>query len=253
VAQDVADEPASELLKRIAKEKARLLSEGEIRRDKVPSSINADDEPFSLPHSWRWCRLRSLASALGDGLHGTPNYVTGTDCYFINGNNLENGLIVIKPTTKTVSAEEVRKHKKPLNQHSVLVSINGTLGKVAFYDGQDIVLGKSACYFNLTEFTSKWFAKLVLDSPYFTNYAVESATGATIMNLSLNAMNEFPFPLPPLAEQHRIVAKVDALMTLCDRLEASLTATTATRRRLLDALLAEALAPADDREMEAAE
>ena len=60
-------------------------------------------------------------------------------------------------------------------------------------------------------------------------------------------------PLPPLAEQHRIVAKVDALMALCDRLEASLTATAATRRRLLDALLAEALAPAEDRELEAAE
>jgi type I restriction enzyme S subunit len=62
-----------------------------------------------------------------------------------------------------------------------------------------------------------------------------------------------PFPLPPLAEQHRIVAKVDELMGLCDRLEASLTAATATRRRLLDTLLAEALAPAADREMEAAE
>jgi type I restriction enzyme S subunit len=62
-----------------------------------------------------------------------------------------------------------------------------------------------------------------------------------------------PFPLPPLAEQHRIVAKVDALMALCDRLEASVAATAATRRRLLDALLAEALAPADDREREAAE
>ena len=60
-------------------------------------------------------------------------------------------------------------------------------------------------------------------------------------------------PVPPLAEQHLIVAKVDALIALCDRLEASLAATAATRRRLLDALLAEALAPADDRELEAAE
>jgi type I restriction enzyme S subunit len=62
-----------------------------------------------------------------------------------------------------------------------------------------------------------------------------------------------PIPLPPFAEQHRIVAKVDALMALCDRLEASFAAATATRRRLLDALLAEALAPADVRELEAAE
>jgi type I restriction enzyme S subunit len=64
---------------------------------------------------------------------------------------------------------------------------------------------------------------------------------------------ENEFPLPPLAEQHRIVAKVNELMALCDRLEASLTYASATRRRLLDALLAEALAPVDTREMEAAE
>ena len=62
-----------------------------------------------------------------------------------------------------------------------------------------------------------------------------------------------PFPLPPLAEQRRIVAKVDALIALCDRLEASLDSATATRRRLLDALLAEALAPAERQEREAAE
>lgn len=60
-----------------------------------------------------------------------------------------------------------------------------------------------------------------------------------------------PFPLPPLAEQHRIVAKVDELMALCNQLEASLTDTDSTRRRLLDALLAEALEPAEVREVEA--
>jgi type I restriction enzyme S subunit len=64
--------------------------------------------------------------------------------------------------------------------------------------------------------------------------------------------SDFLIPIPPLAEQRRIVTKVDALMALCARLEASLTANAATRRRLLDALLAEALAPAD-RELEAAE
>jgi len=78
-------------------------------------------------------------------------------------------------------------------------------------------------------------------------------TSAGLFSLSVGKIRKIPLPLPPVAEQHRIVAKVDALMALCDRLEASLTATAETRRRLLDTLLAEALAPADDRELEAAE
>ena len=80
---------------------------------------------------------------------------------------------------------------------------------------------------------------------------IRSAVG--LKNVNLTEFGALTFPLPPFAEQHRIVAKVNALMALCDRLEASLAATASTRRRLLEALLAEALAPAEDRKMEAAE
>ena len=126
-----------------------------------------------------------------------------------------------------------------------MISINGTLGKVAFYNNENIILGKSACYFNLTEFTDKKYIKVVLESPYFINYALREATGTTILNLSLKAMNECPIPLPPLAEQSRIAAKVGELLALCDRLEASLVAADDIRLRLLNALLAEALAPTE--------
>jgi type I restriction enzyme S subunit len=78
-------------------------------------------------------------------------------------------------------------------------------------------------------------------------------TSAGLFSLSVGKIRKISFFVPPLAEQARIVAKVDELIALCDRLEASLTATAATRRRLLDALLAEALAPEDQRELEAAE
>src|SRR5262249_21657541 len=151
----------------------RMLETGQIKRDQSPPPLGPNEEPWELPRSWNWCRLRAMTSALGDGLHGTPNYSDGTDCYFINGNNLEDGKIVIKPGTKTVSIEEMQKHKKPLTSDSVLVSINGTLGKVAFYNGEKIILGKSACYFNLTKFTDKKFVKVVLDSPYFSDYAMQ--------------------------------------------------------------------------------
>jgi type I restriction enzyme S subunit len=77
--------------------------------------------------------------------------------------------------------------------------------------------------------------------------------GTAIPNLSAQQINETVIPIPPLAEQHRIVAKVDELMALCDRLEASLTTSNQTRTRLLEATLAEALSPVDARELEAAE
>ena len=219
VPQDPNDEPASELLKRIAKEKERLVSEGKIKRQKDFLEIGENDKPFESPKNWEWCRLQSLVYLLGDGLHGTPNYTPDTNYYFVNGNNLRNGKIVIDSGTKTVSREEMLKHRKELTLNSVLVSINGTLGNIAFYNGEEIMLGKSACYFNLSPKISKHFVRKLIESKYFMEYATTNATGTTIKNLGLKAMNELPICLPPLAEQNRIVAKVDELFALCDRLK----------------------------------
>jgi hypothetical protein len=98
-------------------------------------------------------------------------------------------------------------------------------------------------------FVDQDYILLFLESPHFIETGIPKMTGtAGQKRVPTEYFAHSPFPLPPLAEQHRIVAKVDALMALCDRLEASLTASTATRRRLADALLAEALAPAEDRD-----
>ena len=238
--QDPNDEPASELLKRIKAEKEKLIAEGKIKKQKPLSEITEDKKPFELPEGMEWARLQTLVFLLGDGLHGTPNYTPGTSYYFINGNNLNNGKIEIKPSTKTVSFEEMLKLKKELSSNAVLVSINGTLGNVAFYNGEEIILGKSACYFNLSEEVSKHFIKILLESPYFMSYALRTATGSTIKNLSLKAMNDFPVPLPPIAEQHRIVSKVDQLMHLCDELETQLNQSKKDSEMLMQAVLQEA-------------
>jgi type I restriction enzyme S subunit len=219
VAQNPADEPASELLKKIAKEKAKLVKEGKIKKQAPLPDITEDEKPFELPDGWDWVRLQTIVFLLGDGLHGTPEYTPDTKYYFVNGNNLKNGKIEIKPDTKTVSKDEMLKYKKVLTSNSILVSINGTLGSVAFYNGEEIMLGKSACYFNLSENIFKYYIKLLLESPYFMEYAFENATGSTIKNLGLKAMNELPILLPPLAEQHRVVSKVDELFGLCDGLK----------------------------------
>jgi type I restriction enzyme S subunit len=96
------------------------------------------------------------------------------------------------------------------------------------------------------------FLMALLASPLIYDQATNSTTGTAQPTIALRPLRSFLAPLPPLAEQHRIVAKVDALMALCDRLEASLAAAAATRRRLLDALLAKALTAAEVRKLEAA-
>ncbi len=242
VQQDPNDEPASALLKRIQAEKAKLISEGKIKKDKPLAAIADDEKPFELPQGWEWVRLKDIVYLLGDGLHGTPTYTPNTDCYFVNGNNLDNGQIIIKPETKTVSLDELKKHRKNLNERTVLVSINGTIGNVAFYNNENIILGKSACYFNLANFIYKYFVKLLIESPYFIGYAFNSVSGTTIMNLSLFSMNNFPLSIPPLAEQHRIVAKVDELMALCDKLKSRLNDASRLQQKIADVLVEQAVA-----------
>lgn len=169
--------------------------------------VNCIDEevPFEIPATWNWARLSNITSILGDGIHGTPEYdATGT-VYFINGNNLSNGSIEIKADTKKVSEQEAEKHKRLLNSTTVLVSINGTLGNVAFYNGENVILGKSACYFNLMGNIDKQYIKHILETEYFTEYAKNVATGSTIKNVPLAGMRNFLIPVPPITEQHRII------------------------------------------------
>lgn len=210
---------AEDLYQQIQEEKQNLIKEGKLKKEKPLAPIEDDEIPFEITEHWKWARLSSLVSVLGDGLHGTPSYDVNGTVYFINGNNLKNGKIVINDLTKKVSKEEAKKYYKDLNQSSLLVSINGTLGNVAFYDNEPVILGKSACYFNLIGHLDKYFFKVLIDSDYFQSYLTNFATGTTIKNVPLSAMRSVLIPLPPLAEQKRIVAKVEELLALCDKLK----------------------------------
>ncbi len=98
----------------------------------------------------------------------------------------------------------------------MFVSINGTIGSYAFYNNEKIILGKSACYFNLMKKELQIYMKFLIQSKYFIDYALLNATGSTIKNVSLKTMNNLLIPLPPLSEQQRIVAKIEELMPLVE-------------------------------------
>ncbi len=241
VPQDPNDESASVLLEKIAAEKEQLIKDKKMKKQKPLPPIEDEEKEYALPVGWEWIRLQELVTLLGDGLHGTPNYDDTGSYYFINGNNLDDGVINIKPETKKVSAEEYLKYKKNLNGRTVLVSINGTLGNVAFFNNEPVMLGKSACYFNLSLDLNKLFFKRLIEAPYFLNYAFSSATGSTIKNLGLKTMNALPIALPPLEEQTRIVAKIDELMALCYTLKTRIRESQATQFHLADAMAEQAL------------
>lgn len=217
--QKAEDGDARGLLLAIREEKEKLVKEKKIKKGKPLAPITDEEIPFDIPDNWVWCRLEDLSYFIGDGIHGTPQYSPSGTFFFINGNNLNQGKIQIKNTTKKVSDDEASKYAVNLNENTLLVSINGTLGNYAFYQEEKIILGKSACYITLHPDVFKYYLALLIQTSYFQQYALGVATGSTIKNVSLKAMRYFTVPLPPLPEQQRIVARVDALLKEIDKLE----------------------------------
>ena len=210
---------AEELFAEIQQEKQRLIAEKKIKKEKPLPEITEDEKPFDIPESWKWVRLKDIITVLGDGIHGTPQFDDTGKYFFINGNNLAKGEIAIKSDTKKVSRKEFEKYKKPLDKNTILISINGTIGNYAFYNGEPVILGKSACYFSLINGINKEYICRLLNTQHFLDYAVKEATQTTIKNVSLKSMRMLPVPLPPLAEQKRIVEKLKQLLPLCERLK----------------------------------
>ncbi|MGX2973148.1 restriction endonuclease subunit S [Helicobacter sp. T3_23-1059] len=196
-----------------------------------------NSETPNLPQGWTIKTLGELTSILGDGLHGTPKYDESGEFYFINGNNLDFNKICIKANTKKVGYEEFLKYKKQLNENTIFVSINGTLGNTATYNNENIILGKSVCYFNVNSNLDKYFILYFLQTISFNIYANKNATGSTIKNLSLKAMRNLPIPLPPLKTQKQIVAVLEKHFSSADKTSAFIDSTLKNAKQLKSSLL----------------
>lgn len=146
-------------------------------------------------NNWKYEKLSKLCFRIGDGLHGTPEYSEESDVYFINGNNLKNGKIEINENTKKVTSEELSKNFIQLNTNTLLLSINGTIGGMAFFNEEKVMLGKSAAYLNFKTNINKfyyYYFQLLGVQEHFYNVA----TGSTIKNLSLKSIQDFEVPVP---------------------------------------------------------
>jgi type I restriction enzyme S subunit len=257
VAQNPKDEPAVELLIRIAKEREGPQAIKKLRRN-GESEISTLRAGAPSPVGWRWTNINEIALSM--------RYGTSTKCEYggpgvpvLRIPNVSAGVVSIDdmkfgPLTEG-EARDLRLNRGDL----LMIRSNGSLDIV----GRSAVVTTEAegmafagylvrLRLSLSNLVPQyvWLAMNSTDVRDQIERPIRSAVG--LKNVNLTEFGALAFPLPPLAEQHRIVAKVDELMDLCDRLEASLIDASATRRRLLDALLAEALAPANIHELEAA-
>lgn len=177
-------------------------------------------------NNWKYEKLSKLCFRIGDGLHGTPSYVEDSGIYFINGNNLKNGRIEITNNTKCVSEEELQNNFIELNENSLLLSINGTLGSMAFYRNERVMLGKSSAYLNFKSPINKFYY-YYFQLPFVQEYFFNVATGSTIKNLSLKSIQDFEVPFPESNEWKGIasvLSSLDSKIELNNRINAELEA-----------------------------
>ena len=162
-------------------------------------------DPVSNEREWNVETLNDVCTEIGDGLHGTPEYDDNGEYPFINGNNLINGAIEITPATKKVNAEIYKKHYIDISANALLLSINGTLGKLAFYNGEKVMLGKSACYCNFKPEINRAFVYGVMKTEAFAGFLEKSATASTIKNVGLKAIRGYKLIMPPKALQMQFI------------------------------------------------
>ena len=236
VPQDPKDEPATELLKRIAEEKTRLEKAGEIKKPRRLPSI--DEIPYPLPPSWHWTRIREITSDRGQCVPETTfTYIDVTSI------DKENGKVA---DPKVLQANEApSRARKVVQKGDVIYScVRPYLLNVAVLDDDfdpKPIASTAFAILNGHGLVLPRYLWIVLRSPFMVARVEEDMRGQAYPAINDADFSLLPFPLPPLAEQHRIVAKVDELMTLCGSLEGSLATGDDVRRRLLDALLHEAL------------
>ncbi|ENB2053014.1 restriction endonuclease subunit S [Vibrio fluvialis] len=242
VPQDPSDEPASVLLERIAEEKKRLVKDKLIPRTKGLPPINEDEIPIDLPNGWTVVRLGELTSKLGSGStpRGGKNAYTSEGIPFLRSQNVRNE--GIKLDDIAYISEEI--HQKMENTKvlpgDVLLNITGaSLGRSTIFPSNlvEANVSQHVTIIRLIESQMNQFIHLGILSPLVQQLVWGRQVGMAIEGLSKKVLEMFEFPIPPIAEQHRIVAKVDELMTLCDQLEQQTEASIEAHQMLVTTLL----------------
>lgn len=241
VRQDPTDEPASVLLERIHAEKARLVKEVKIRKEKPLAAIAEEERPFALPVGWEWARLNQLLTKIGAGstpLGGKEVYVSEGIKFLRSQNVWNDGLRLtdvayIKPETHRKMSGTV------VLAGDILFNITGaSIGRCAIvpvsFDEANV--SQHVTIIRPTLPTVTCYLHLVLISPHVQQTVMDVQVGVSREGLSIGKLGQFLVPIPPLAEQSRIVARVEELMALCNTLEETGRLAAVQHERLASAL-----------------
>ena len=235
VEQDPRDEPASELLKRIEAEKERLVKAGDMRRQAEVPQVAEAELPFEIPASWYWVRLVDVLTKLTDGTHHSPTNLADGAFKYITAKNIKpEGVSLAEVSYVTAKVHhEIYARCNPEKGDILYIKDGATTGIVTINDlDEPFSMLSSVALLKLSTDVCNRLMVEFLRSPFFYMQMRGFMKGAAITRVTLKRMAPALIPLPPLAEQHRIVTKVDELMALCDRLEAAQTERESRRDRL---------------------
>ena len=246
VPQNPSDEPASALLEKIAEEKAQLIADKKIKKQKPLPAITDEEKPFAVPAGWLFSHMQDLCSLITDGTHQTPKY-SDVGRPFISAQCVK-PFRFIPDNCRYVSEEHYQnyiKNRKPVFGDVLLSRVGAGIGEAAKIDTdlEFAIYVSTGLLKPFKEFILSDYLVLWLNSPIGRGYSERNTLGKGVSqgNLNLSLIRAFVVSVPPLAEQHRIVAKVDELMALCEQLKARLTDAQTTQLHLADAVVENAL------------
>ena len=211
---------AEELFAQIQQEKQRLIAEKKIKKEKPLPEITEDEKPFDIPESWKWVRLGDITSKLTDGSHNPPPN-TGSGYPVISAKNVKDGLITFSNVDRFTDDKGFEKENPRTNiikGDIIMGIIGGSIGNVAVYTHETRVIAQRSIAI-MRFLISTDFSRILLESPLIQNKLMVSTAGSAQGGVYLGTLKNLLIPLPPLAEQKRIVEKLEQLLPLCERLK----------------------------------
>ncbi len=251
VAQDGTEEPADQLLQKIKAEKAALIAAKKLKKEKDLPVIEAGEEPFDLPAGWVWCKLGELLlSSEGGKSPKCENRPVVANEWGVIKTTAVQQMQFLQNENKVLPAGFKPQENHVVKVGDLLITRAGPTNRVGIVcvvnqlDRKLILSDKTIRLSYLPELINPHFLSLALNSQSIKQIIAGKMTGMadSQVNISQDNMSQFPIPLPPLAEQKRIVAKLESVMTFCDGLEACVEESRKEAELLLQTALREALA-----------